>query len=63
MCVLVNSKHVDNWRIGELIIIYCLIILQVSPKKLKKYEKEFLAMKEAQLQQEDPVERLEVRKR
>ena len=29
-------------------------------KKLKKYEKEHVAMKEAQMQQEDPVERYEV---
>jgi hypothetical protein len=32
-------------------------LLQVSAKKLKKYEKEYFALKE---QQEDPVERLQV---
>ncbi|XP_073419724.1 rab GTPase-activating protein 1-like isoform X10 [Dendrobates tinctorius] len=29
----------------------------VPTKKLKKYEKEYLAMRESQLQQEDPIER------
>ena len=35
-------------------------IFQISSKKLKKYEKEHIAMKEAQMQQEDPIERVEV---
>lgn len=33
--------------------------MKISPKKLKKYEKEFFALKEAERQQEDPVDRLE----
>ncbi len=33
---------------------------QVQSKKLKKYEKEYVAMKEAQMQQEDPIDRFEV---
>ena len=36
------------------------MFFQLSHKKLKKYEKEYMAMKEAQLQHEDPIERLEV---
>ena len=32
----------------------------MSGKKLKKYEKEYDAMKEAEIQQEDPVDRIEV---
>lgn len=35
-------------------------ILQISQKKLKKYEKEYHTMREQQAQQEDPVERFEV---
>ncbi|KAM9326267.1 rab GTPase-activating protein 1-like isoform 1-T1 [Gastrophryne carolinensis] len=31
--------------------------IKVPTKKLKKYEKEYLAMRESQLQQEDPIER------
>ena len=33
---------------------------KVNARKLKKYEKEYLAIKEEELQKEDPVERLEV---
>lgn len=33
---------------------------QINQKKLKKYEKEYLVMREQQAQQEDPVERFEV---
>ena len=33
---------------------------KVNGRKLKKYEKEYQAMKEQQLQLEDPVERVEV---
>ncbi|XP_078405957.1 rab GTPase-activating protein 1 isoform X2 [Cetorhinus maximus] len=33
--------------------------LKISQKKLKKYEKEYLVMREQQAQQEDPVERFE----
>lgn len=36
-------------------------ILQISQKKLKKYEKEYHTMREQQAQQEDPIERFEVR--
>lgn len=32
---------------------------KVNARKLKKYEKEYLAMKEQEMQQEDPIERLE----
>jgi len=32
----------------------------VNSKKLKRYEKEYVALKEAQMMQEDPVERLQV---
>lgn len=32
---------------------------QVSSRKLKKYEKEYQAIQEANLQQEDPIERFE----
>lgn len=35
-------------------------ILQVPTKKLKKYEKEYQAMRENQLQQEDPMDRYKV---
>lgn len=35
-------------------------ILQISQKKLKKYEKEYHTMREQQAQQEDPIERFEV---
>jgi len=35
------------------------IALKVSNKKLRKYEKEYIAMKEQQMQQEDPLERFE----
>ncbi|KAM4022794.1 rab GTPase-activating protein 1-like isoform 2-T3 [Anomaloglossus baeobatrachus] len=34
--------------------------IKVPTKKLKKYEKEYLAMRESQLQQEDPIERYKV---
>ncbi|XP_013410122.1 rab GTPase-activating protein 1-like isoform X2 [Lingula anatina] len=32
---------------------------KISSKKLKKYEKEYMSIKEAQMQQEDPIERYE----
>ena len=35
-------------------------VWQVSSRKLKKYEKEYASIREAQMQTEDPVERLEV---
>lgn len=35
-------------------------IMQVPTKKLKKYEKEYQAMRENQLQQEDPMDRYKV---
>ncbi|XP_021380300.1 rab GTPase-activating protein 1-like isoform X4 [Mizuhopecten yessoensis] len=35
------------------------ISIKVSSRKLKKYEKEYMAMKEQEMQQEDPVERFE----
>lgn len=34
--------------------------MQISQKKLKKYEKEYHTMREQQAQQEDPIERFEV---
>lgn len=39
----------------------CLNSKQVTSKKLKKYEKEYITMKEQEMQQEDPIERMEVR--
>lgn len=44
-------------------IFHCVLcfILQISQKKLKKYEKEYHTMREQQAQQEDPIERFEVR--
>ena len=33
---------------------------QISSKKMKRYDKDFRAMRELQLQQEDPVEQLMV---
>lgn len=35
------------------------VSLKVSPKKLKKFEKDYIAFKEAQMQQEDPFDRLQ----
>ena len=35
--------------------------LKVSSKKLKKYEKEYQSIREQECQQEDPIERVEVR--
>ncbi len=35
-------------------------MLQVTAKKLKKYEREYVLMKEQQMQQENPIERFEV---
>jgi hypothetical protein len=32
----------------------------VNSKKLKKYEKEYITIKEQEMQQEDPIERMEV---
>jgi hypothetical protein len=32
----------------------------VTSKKIKKYEKEYTAMKEQEMQQEDPIERYDV---
>ena len=42
------------------LIIGFLLYEQVTVKKMKKYEKEYLAMKEQNLQQEDPIERYDV---
>ena len=40
---------------------YYIIYLQVSKKRLKKYEKEYIQMKEELELKEDPAERLQVR--
>ncbi|XP_064648840.1 rab GTPase-activating protein 1-like isoform X3 [Lineus longissimus] len=40
-------------------LIHVAINTKVTGKKLKKYEKEYIAMKEQELQVEDPIERLE----
>lgn len=37
--------------------------LQVPTKKLKKFEKEYQTLRESQLQQEDPIDRYQVRNR
>ena len=37
------------------------VSLKVSSKKLKKYEKEYQSIREQECQQEDPIERVEVR--
>ena len=34
--------------------------MQISNKKLKKYEKEYIVMKQQEMEQEDPLERLKV---
>lgn len=51
-----------------LVVVYCSLLLvhvclarQLSPRKLKKYEKDFAAKLEAELLNSDPVERLKVR--
>ena len=36
------------------------VALKVSSRKLKKYEKEYQSVREQELQQEDPIERVEV---
>lgn len=52
----------ENYTVPSLI--KCLICEwlygQINQKKLKKYEKEYLVLREQQAQQEDPVERYEV---
>lgn len=43
---------------GNCHVFFC--CLQISQKKLKKFEKEYLTMREQQEQQEAPIERYEV---
>ena len=52
--IMVYVEHyMENW-------ICFILCFQISSKKLKKYEKEYIAMKEHEMQQEDPIERYEV---
>ena len=59
-------RHMRN-GINVMVYIFCVCIViaiscefQVTNRKMKKYEKEFLLKKEQEAQLEDPVERLQV---
>lgn len=42
------------------LVVFCIWILQISHKRLSKYEKEYYSLKERELESLDPQERLEV---
>ena len=54
LCVLRGWCAVGVWGL------HAATWLQISVKKLKKYEKEYVAIQEQQQRQEDPIERFEV---
>ncbi len=54
---LFTGVHFFNLRKNSLILCFP----QVPTKKLKKFEKEYQSVRESQLQQEDPIDRYQVR--
>ncbi|KXJ13863.1 Rab GTPase-activating protein 1 [Exaiptasia diaphana] len=53
--VTMPKKYMDEERYKQLFA--SALGIKISPKKLKKYEKQFIALKEKEAQLEDPVER------
>lgn len=66
--LLTSADHLGFHPINSVIVhlsklISAFIFLpQVPTKKLKKFEKEYQALRESQLQQEDPIDRYQVSK-
>ncbi len=63
----------EAWCLYNVVILLCIVFKpdekfsdscfpQVPTKKLKKFEKEYQSLRESQLQQEDPIDRYQVRR-
>jgi len=46
--------------VRENVTIYFNLIFQISQKRTAKYEKDYIALKQKELESQDPIERLEV---